>query len=215
MNTNPKAKRILIYGDSIPWGIVIGSRPFERHSPEVRWPGKLQQLLGDGYEIIEENLVGRTLGTDDARPGFEGRNGLTSLATILDSQDPLDIIIVSLGLNEAKGMFDATVEQVGEKMGLLLQTIIERKPNFREVNTRIILLLPYATDESKAKKYWGDIWDGSCEKSKALGTEFIKVAQDLGVEILDVRGKVVPGSDGVHLDEDGHMLMAETVRKAL
>ncbi|MEI6774741.1 MAG: hypothetical protein WCL18_08440 [bacterium] len=54
MNTNDKVKRILCYGDSNTWGRVPSSMGMERYPIHNRWPGILQELLGDTYEIIEE-----------------------------------------------------------------------------------------------------------------------------------------------------------------
>jgi len=39
--------------------------------------GVLQKLLGDGFEVINEGLNGRTTCIDDQKPGREDKNGLT------------------------------------------------------------------------------------------------------------------------------------------
>ena len=64
-------RNILCYGDSNTFGTdpVHGGR----HPREARWTGVLQELLGDGYRVIEEGLGGRTTVFDDALS--EGRNG--------------------------------------------------------------------------------------------------------------------------------------------
>ena len=50
MNTNPDATKILCYGDSNTWG----QKPDKsgRYRPDVRWPGRLQQSLGDSHDIM-------------------------------------------------------------------------------------------------------------------------------------------------------------------
>ena len=45
-------KRILCIGDSNTWGYIPGSG--ERYEKNVRWTGKLAQMLGENYEVIEE-----------------------------------------------------------------------------------------------------------------------------------------------------------------
>lgn len=54
MKTNTTAKRILCYGDSNTWGRVPSHMGMERYPIDTRWPGILQGLLGEDYEIIEE-----------------------------------------------------------------------------------------------------------------------------------------------------------------
>lgn len=56
MNRNNKAKRVLCYGDSNTWGRVPSGMGEERYPVDTRWPGILQNLLGENYEIIEEGL---------------------------------------------------------------------------------------------------------------------------------------------------------------
>ena len=51
-------KNILCFGDSNTWGYEpLVAR---RYPADVRWPGVLQNSLGDGFRVIEEGLNGRT-----------------------------------------------------------------------------------------------------------------------------------------------------------
>lgn len=207
MNTNPKAKRVLVYGDSLPWGLIPGSTTFERFPSDIRWPGVLQNILGNDFDVLEECLCARTLDSDDPRPGFEGRNGSSHIAAVLDSHDPIDIIILSLGLNEIKSIYNWSSVEVAEKTKGLIQLIKNRKPNLHETNPRIILCTqPEINEETE---YWGDLWIGSNKKSIALAEEFRKLAEELNVEVLDVNKLVKTGKDGVHLDEHAHKVIAE------
>ena len=51
-------KTVLCYGDSNTYGFNP-SNGF-RYPENVRWTGRLQSALGDGYKIIEEGCNGRT-----------------------------------------------------------------------------------------------------------------------------------------------------------
>lgn len=51
-------RHILCYGDSNTWGYTPGTG--ERHAPDVRWTGVLRRLLGEGWEVLEEGMNGRT-----------------------------------------------------------------------------------------------------------------------------------------------------------
>jgi lysophospholipase L1-like esterase len=212
MNTNPSAKKILVYGDSLPWGVVPGTKTFERFPANVRWPGQLQQLLGNDFAVIEENLCARTLDSDDPRPGFEGRNGQSYIVPCLDSHDPIDTVIISLGLNEIKSIYDWTPKQVADKMKKLIQTIRDRKSNFHETNPRIIILTQPEVIEERAGS-WGQLWIGSHDKSTKLAEAYRKLANELGVELCDINKDVQAGADGVHLDESAHHQVAEELAK--
>ena len=65
-------KTILCYGDSNTYGYnpVTGGRWPE----DIRWTGRLQQLLGDEYKVIEEGCNGRT--TMYKAPGEGWKSGL-------------------------------------------------------------------------------------------------------------------------------------------
>lgn len=117
MNTKPKAKRILIYGDSITWGYIPNSKPIERYSVTERFPGILQDLLGKDFEVIEEGMHGRTTDLDDPKKDIEphrkGRNGIKTLFPLLQTHQPLDVIIVQLGKNDLKGRYKKNCRRYG------------------------------------------------------------------------------------------------------
>lgn len=200
-------KRILIYGDSIPWGLIPATK-FERYDFDKRWPGILQSKLGSDYQIIEECLCARTIDSDDERPGFEGRNGTSCLPMVLDSQWPIDIIILSIGLNEIKSIFNWTAVEVAEKLGGIIDLIKSRKPNFHEYDPRIVIL---SQPEVNNTGFWGDLWVGADEKSRQLFKEYKKLAETKGVEFIDLSGATPDEKDGVHIDENGHRQIAEKV----
>ena len=60
-------KTVLCYGDSNTYGYVPETGM--RYPREVRYPGKLQMLLGDDYAVIEEGCNGRTTLQDDPIDG--------------------------------------------------------------------------------------------------------------------------------------------------
>jgi lysophospholipase L1-like esterase len=96
-------KTILCYGDSNTWGYIPGTG--ERYASHVRWPGVLQNALGNGYVIIEEGLCGRTTVWDD--PIEEYRSGKEYLIPCLKSHAPLDLVVLMLGSNDLKMRFAA------------------------------------------------------------------------------------------------------------
>ena len=200
-------KNILVYGDSNAWGLIPTTK-FERFDYDTRWPGVLQGLLGDDYRIIEENLCARTIDSDDLRPGFENRNGMTELPMCLDSHYPLDMVILSLGLNELKSIFDWTPAEVAEKMERMIELAKGRQPNFHSHNTQIAFMTQPTVEHTGQ---WGELWVGAHEKSKRLRQEYVALAQKAGIKLIDAAGVAVDDNDGVHFDAQGHQAVAKVV----
>ena len=108
-------KRILIYGDSNSWGYDVTRylpeiNAYQRMSEDERWPGLVRTMLGPGYHVIEDALNGRTTLQDD--PYLPYRNGLMGLRIALDANAPLDLVVIQLGCNELKHMFNLSTGMI-------------------------------------------------------------------------------------------------------
>lgn len=209
MNINTSAERIMVFGDSISWGYTPGSK-HQRFAADVRWPGKLQQLLGDDYEIIEENLNSRGIENGDPRPGKEGRRALDYIEACLDSQDPLDQVIVLLGTNELKHEMNMSAEQVGESMEKLLNIIINRPSQFRDTSPLVTLLSPPIINEETEYCKAGDKYLGATQKSEELVSVYERLATKLGIGFVALNS-VNAGVDGIHIDASEHAKVAQLV----
>ncbi len=204
-------KTVLIYGDSNAWGLIPTTK-FERYDFDSRWPGIVQNILGDEVRIIEENLCARTIDSDDLRPGFEGRNGMTELPVALDSHYPLDVIIISLGLNELKSIYDWTPRQVTDKLRTMVELVRNRKPNFHD-HTPVIVLMTQPIVKHTGQ--WGELWVGAEEASRQLHDRYVDLAEELGLQIVDVSDVAADAVDGVHWASEAHGAVAERVAQAL
>lgn len=213
MNINTSAERIMVFGDSLSWGYVPGSK-HQRFAADVRWPGKLQQLLGDGYEVIEENLNSRGIENGDPRPGKEGRRALDYIEPCLDSQDPLDRVLVLLGTNEMKYEMSQSAEEIGQSMERLLNIIISRPSQFRDSPPNVTLISPPVINEETDYCKVGDKYVGATEKSQELVTVYENLAIKLGIGFVALKG-VKPGVDGIHIDANEHTVVAELVYRSL
>lgn len=213
MNINTSAERIMVFGDSLSWGYVPGSK-HQRFAADVRWPGKLQQLLGDGYEIIEENLNSRGIENGDPRPGKEGRRALDYIEACLDSQDPLDRVIVLLGTNELKHEMNMSADRVGESMEKLLDIIINRPSQFRDIGPEVTLLSPPIINDQTEYCKTGDKYLGATQKSEELTGVYEKLAAKLGIGFVALNS-VNAGVDGIHIDADEHTKVANLVYASL
>ena len=113
-------RRILCYGDSLTWGWVPmdNAVPTRRYPYERRWTGVMAAELGDGYEIVEEALSGRTTAVDD--PTDPRLNGASYLSSALASHLPLDLVILLVGTNDTKVHFHRSPFEIAASMSILI-----------------------------------------------------------------------------------------------
>lgn len=205
-------KRIVCYGDSNTWGYdaVSGGR-----FPEaVRWTGRLQEILGEEYCIVEEGLCGRTTVFED--PLNEGLNGLTYLYPCLMSHGPLDGLVMMLGTNDCKERFSATPKNIADGMKRLV--LKARQADAWRAEPRILIVAPAPIEAPcEQSPVAGEM--GICvERSKGLAGEFRLCAELLQCDFLDAAPYVTMNAiDYMHLDAESHdrlaHKLAELIRK--
>lgn len=204
--------RILCFGDSNTWGYIPGT-DHERFSEAIRFPKVLQKLLGSNFEIIEEGLNSRTLISEDKRPGKEGKNGSLYLIPCLDSHDPLDLVVVMLGTNELKEVFNNSSEQIGNILEkFFIKIILSRKSQFQNKYPQVLLISLPVIDEST--KYAQTRYIGGTEKSKQLNKIYSEIAGKNNCYFIDA-SKLEVGVDGVHITEKSHIKLAELLYKKI
>ena len=210
-------KNILLYGDSNTWGFNpdFTSKSDLRFAREERWGGVLQECLGPECCVLEEGLSGRTTSLED--PAAPGRSGLALLAPIVQSHQPLDLLVFLLGTNDMKNTYHASVADIRRGMELVLQAA----------------LCPYAWDTRKPPKmllisptyiYDRGVHDfidaASAEKSLHLAAHYEQLSKDYGCAFLDAAQVAAPSEwEGLHLDKKGHTALvraaAEAVRRLM
>lgn len=208
MNTNPNAIRILCFGDSN----TRGRHPNgvkERYPANVRWTGLLQQKLGDGFEIIEEGVSGRTTVFDG-----EGSNGKAYLKPCLESHNPLDIVVLMMGTNDLIASYNRSSETIANGIEELIIMIKEFAWNKDEKAPEIILLSTPPIDESVSiaeKKF-----KGAEEKAKQLATHCQQIAEKYECAFIDTTKHIQPSKiDGYHFDADGHRALSEVLAEKI
>lgn len=204
---------ILCYGDSNTWGwdpVTKGRLP-----RDVRWPGALRDALGEGFEVIEEGLNGRTTLRDD--PTGDGKNGRTYLQPCLETHAPLDLVVLMLGTNDLKARFDASAWEIAESAGLLV-TLIQRSQAGIDGGAPKVLLVAPAPVTTLTEL--AEMFEGAREKSLDLGRHYATIAGWRGCGFLDA-GAVIASSDldGIHLEAAEHrklgLAIAAKVRELL
>ena len=203
-------KQILCYGDSNTWG-YRGS-DLVRYPWEIRWTGRIQEQLGDGFRVIEEGLCSRTIAVEDREQPF--RSGLEYLIPCLMSHHPLDLIIVLLGTNDTKCRYRLSPYEIGMELEELLKGIKETLYWMQSEQTKILLAAPARIREPVQPN--GEIDGTSAEKLKMLPSIYKEIAERYGAAFMDA-GRYVSDyqPDGIHFSAQGHQQFAEAVLRKL
>ena len=198
---------IVCYGDSNTHGFDPATSG--RFPPEVRWPGVLRRELGEGFEIVEEGLNGRTTIWED--PFVDGRNGRTYLAPCLLSHAPVDVVALMLGTNDLKAVFRVGAAEIASGLATLVE-LIQRSGAGPEGRAPHVLLVvpPPVGSGSKHAELWG--FGRALEESRRLSGLCQTVAEDARCARLDAGTIVSPSPlDGVHLDAAGHNRLGRAI----
>lgn len=202
-------RTVLCFGDSNTHGQIPGGGPLERYARGQRWGGVLENLLGPGWQVIEEGLSGRTTVHDDPIEGAL-KNGRTYLRPCLQSHTPLDLIIIMLGTNDLKRRFNMPPSEVAMGIGCLVHDIRELSPGPAGHDPEIMIVAPPPMLDDLRE--WESIFSGAQEKSRKLALEFEIMADSLEAHFFDA-GTVCQCSpaDGFHIDEAAHRQLGEAL----
>lgn len=204
---------ILCYGDSNTHGYnpVNGMR----YPEDVRWTGRLQMLLGDGYRVIEEGCNGRTTVFDDPIEGW--KNGLSYLRPCLNTHKPVDIVILMLGSNDLKEIFHATAEEIANGAGTLVNVIQEFTTEKQGFAPKIILVSPPEIGEDIVHSpFYGSFYENAIGRSKEFPKWYQKVAEDYRCIFFNAAKYVEPSKeDSLHLSPEAHKKLAEELGRVI
>ena len=209
---------ILCYGDSNTYG--YDPKNGLRYPKEIRWPGHLQALLDlktapDTYTVIEEGCNGRTTVTDDPIEGW--KNGLDYLKPCLNSHKPVDIVILMLGTNDLKEVFHLTASKIADNAGILVDTIQSFTKEKQGFVPKIVLVSPPLIGEDMPNSVFsGAFAPRSIEESRLFAPNYKAVADRKNCIFFDASTCVQPSrEDSLHLTEDGHRALAESLSELL
>jgi lysophospholipase L1-like esterase len=188
-----------------------------RFPRDVRWPGVLRSELGDtpdegdGYEVIEEGLPGRTTVWDDPVEG--PMNGKSYLLPCLLSHRPIDAVVLLLGSNDLKMRFSVPASDIAAGAGALCDIVLTSGCGAGEQPPKLVLLAPPPLG---ALKDLSGMFAGGPEKSRELGRHYSAIAAERGLPFLDL-GTLFHTSDtdGVHFEADQHALIGREVARTL
>lgn len=207
-------RRVLCFGDSLTWG----SDPAGGPRIPGRWTRVLQRELGPGYEVIEEGQGGRNTATDDIPEGE--KNGLKYIRPCLETHNPLDLVIIMLGVNDCKRKFAYSMQDISWGMERLLQKVLTHRQYAADTRYDVLLIAPPPLNEGLMTSWLGDVfeYEVGMRKSRELAKWFGALAERYGIGFLDA-GQYCRSSplDGVHLDAENQrklgLAVAEYVRR--
>ena len=200
---------VLCYGDSNTFGYIPETGM--RYQRDIRYPGRLQKLLGDTYDVIEEGCNGRTTIHDDPIDGW--KNGLDYLKPCLNSHKPVDLVVLMLGSNDLKATFNLTAKEIAENVAVIvdvIQTFTAEKQGFIP---KIILISPPELGRNiRTSPFYGAFYEAAVEESKKFPEYYRAVAEKFGCIFYNAAEDIYPSEvDSLHLTEDGHRILAEKV----
>lgn len=193
-------RRILFYGDSLTWGWV----PIPEVVPTTRYPrheritGVLEAELGDGWEIVEEALSGRTTNVDD--PIDPRLNGAAYLPAAIASHLPLDLVVILLGTNDTKTYFDRSPFDIATGIATLIGIVQVSEGGVGTAYPAPEVLVVAPPPLGDVTDPWhGRLFAGGKEKSEQFGELFGAACTTFGAHFLDA-GPVTTteGADGIH-----------------
>ena len=202
-------KTILCYGDSNTWGYDPATQ--DRFARDKRWPGALRQALGEDYLVIEEGLNGRTTVWDDPIEGY--KNGKEYLIPCLESQRPLDLVVIMLGTNDLKMRFSAPAYDIANGAGVLVDVVQRSSAGPDDQAPKVLLLAPPPVTKLTD---FADMFTGAELKSKQFSQQYRRVAEEYGCEFLDTATVIVSSAlDGIHFEAGEHRKLGQAVAQRI
>ena len=206
-------KTIMCFGDSNTWGYMpkLEMPPLEatnRYPWDVRWTGRLQQLLGGDYRVLEEGLNGRTTMFDC--PMEDHRNGLKDIDVCLSTHTPIDLVVIMLGTNDTKLTFRMTEHVIAHGIQRLILRIRTGCHGPGGSDPQILVVAPIRMGEDVEKRWLGVEFDAtSLALDKKLAPAFAQVAEKNGAHFFDAGAHVTADpADCIHMNDEGHAALA-------
>lgn len=204
-------QHLLVYADSLSWGIVPGTR--QRLAFKERWPGVLELALNAAsrpVRVTEDCLNGRRTVWDD--PFKPGRNGLTGLAQRIEAHSPLSLVLLMLGTNDFQSMHAHNAWHSSQGIATLVREIRHApiEPGMPLPAIAVIAPPPLQTPKGPiAPKFAG----GEL-RCVGLAAAYQRVCEELDCPFFDA-ASVTPASavDGVHLDAPQHQILGLALAK--
>ena len=214
-------KRILCFGDSNTWGVIPRwydtTVPSDRYDENTRWPRVMAKLLGEEYHIIEEGLGSRT--TIYELPNAPGKNGKAYLLPCMQTNRPLDLVIIMLGTNDLHLPEPLKEEDLGKGIRELIELVQEHPNCGRGFQiAKILVIAPIevwpSDPNGRTSVYPRFHGEWATYLSRLFPKIYKEIADEYGCFFLNAALYAVPSpGDGVHMLPEGHIALGKAVAK--
>lgn len=186
---------------------------------EYGWVNQLKSIRKQD-SIFNYSISGNTIGFDNL--GKEKLNTLKNATAYLEDAakksvtGQIDDVVVLLGTNDCKKVFEERGFQVVQNLEKLIQLIIQQKAIITlETEIYIVSPPPFGEDSILSEKY-----NGGDRRVRKLLPGFMEVSLKYECHFIDVYHELKPqfdklNTDGVHLNPEGSMIIAKAVSKFL
>lgn len=199
--------RILCIGDSNTWGY----NPINGQRYQDRWTKALEKRMPEN-EIIEEGLNGRTLLSID--PILKERCGIAGLKMLLMSHKPIDCVVVMLGTNELKNIFECSAAYVASGVEEFIKVILNSELWQRFKVPKLLIVSPVLIRDELIVKgdVFGEYDENSVLQSKEMAAAIFEVCSKYGVDFLNAADYAEASLvDNIHMDEENHGKLAKAI----
>lgn len=181
------------------------------------WPTQIKNLLPDAT-IVNKSISGNTIGFDN-----NDQVKLNTLKNIdryleeafkeLGAGNKFDFVVMVLGTNDTKKVFENRQKEVPENMVLLIHKIKDYMTSHKMILPKICIITPSPMDEEKADKVKYGGGNGRIQKNNI---EFKRVAKENKIDFLDTYSVLKKDFsektlDGVHLVEKAQLQVATEI----
>ena len=208
-------KRIICFGDSNTWG--YNPLTGERYDENIRWPMRMQSLLGEDYQIIEEGQNGRTIACEDPWE-WGNKKALDYILPMVESHRPFDLLIIMLGSNDLKKKFNLPAGDIAGS----LKTMLMHLKGFLQykcgMNPKVLIVSPVWIGEGISESRFAEFFDGenTVQNSKRLAYWYEEAAKLFEYEYFDASTVAQEGLiDCLHMEADGHEKLANALAEAV
>ncbi len=197
-------RKILCFGDSNTAGYLPGGEMLEFKDA---WPGVLDDLLGEGFEVVSDGKNGRTISFDD--PYNEGCNGMNDIEGALDNNEPLSMVILFLGTNDLKKTFQSEPMAIAENLRGMCEKIKEK------TDAKLMILSPpLLGDQIEFSPFGLDFGRQQVDYSFDIAPQFETVARSEEAEYIDLSIVAMSSdADCLHLTAEEHRKIGEAVQR--
>jgi lysophospholipase L1-like esterase len=177
------------------------------------WVDQLRKAQFEDF-IFNASISGNTIGFDNN--GQEKLNTLTNVDRYMEEAEKalrgLDKVVIMLGTNDCKAVFEPRKHEIPENMDRLLKAI-KSHTVYQQYKPQIYVVSPPPCGEDDIMK---EKYHGSSERVKWLIPQFKKVAEKNDCTFIDIHTSLAPlwyslAKDGIHPEEEGQIRLTKII----